>query len=173
MGSTRVDSAVSAVMRMRVIFQPPIRAAKPITLPGEPALCRRSAAEAVDRHGFSHFVSFEVARRRCGAKSLRGGVFVRVADVVIDEVGETIAGPRNRAAIGRDEPQRVVGLLHDAEPAFVMQPMVIRAEQRQVLGLRLAAVDPVLYVMAVEIAFAMTTRERATTITSVERSAQR
>jgi hypothetical protein len=45
----------------------------------------------------------------------------------------------------------VVGFLHDAEPAFVQHSVAIRARQRQAGTIRLAAVDPMLQVMAVDI----------------------
>src|SRR5262245_45752295 len=141
--------------------------------PSDPTLCRRGVAQAVDCRGFSHFGSFKGGLRAVGAESLRRGTLVLVTDAVIDEVLAPIAAPRNRPAVRRDEAQRVVGFLDDAKSAFVQQPVVIRTEQRHVLGLRLAAVDPMLQVMAVEIAHAMTTRERAMTIAGVERSTQR
>jgi hypothetical protein len=49
--------------------------------------------------------------------------------------------------------------------------VVMRAQQRHILGVRLAALYPVLQVMTVDIPFAMTARERAAAITRVERSA--
>jgi hypothetical protein len=96
---------------------------------------------------------------------------VRASEVVIDNVVEPVAAPRKRAPVGRDEPQRAVRFLHDAVPAFVMQTMMIRAQQRDVAEVRLAAVDPVLAVMTGEIAVAVTTRERAVAIAGVKGSA--
>jgi hypothetical protein len=46
-------------------------------------------------------------------------VTAAAADVVIDEVFETIAVARNRAAVGRDEAQRISSFLHDAKRALV------------------------------------------------------
>ena len=66
-----------------------------------------------------------------GAESLgRRILVVLTADAIIDEVLEPIAAPRNRAAGRRDEAQRVLRFLHEAEPTFMQQPMVIVAEQR-------------------------------------------
>src|SRR5688500_634998 len=47
------------------------------------------------------------------------------------------------------------------------------AQQRQVVGRRLTAMDPMLQMMPIEIPLAMTTGKRAATIARVERSAQR
>jgi hypothetical protein len=41
------------------------------------------------------------------------------ADVVIDEVLESIAAARNRAPIASHEAQRLIGFFDDAEAAFV------------------------------------------------------
>ena len=79
----------------------------------------------------------------------------------------------DRSPVRRDEAQCAAFLAHDAETALVQLPMVMRAEQRHVVGAGLASVDPMLQVMPVEITFAVTAGERATAIACVERALQR
>ena len=81
--------------------------------------------------------------------------------------------PRDRSSIRRDESQRVVGFFHDAETALVQHSMVIRAQQRHVVGARLTAVDPMRQVMPIEIPLVMTARERAAAIACVQCALQR
>src|SRR5688572_5382 len=107
------------------------------------ALCH-GGVQAVNGSGFAHLESFIVALRTRGAESLRGGIFVHPSEVVIDEVLAPVPVWRNRAPIGRDEPQRLVGFFRDAEATLVKHAMVIRAQQRQVLRLRLSTIGPVL-----------------------------
>jgi hypothetical protein len=91
------------------------------------SLTARASTKAIDGCRLAHFHSFDFALQSCGAESLGGGTLVVTAGVVIDEVLEPIAGPRDRAPIRRDEAQRAVGFLHDAEPAFVQRTVVIVA----------------------------------------------
>jgi hypothetical protein len=92
------------------------------------------------------------------------------ADVVVDEVLEPVAVAGDRAPVGRHEPQRIVAFFDDAERTLVQQVMVIRAEQRQVAGNRLAALDPMLQVMTVAVAASVAAGEGAAAVTRVERT---
>ena len=50
------------------------------------------------------------------------------------------------------------------EASFVQQPVMVRAQQRQIVGIRLPAVRPMDYVMRIDEARAVTARERAAAI---------
>jgi hypothetical protein len=96
-----------------------------------------------------------------------------VVRIVIDEILGTIAMARDRSPVVRDESQRAVFLTHAAEAALVQPPMLMRAQQRHVVGVRLAAADPMPHVVSIEIALAMAAGERAATIACVERALER
>ena len=61
----------------------------------------------------------------------------------------------------------------DREPAFVQQRVVMRAEQREVLEARVAAIGPVADVVRVDVARATAARERAAAIARPERALER
>src|SRR5690606_36364292 len=105
---------------------------------------------------------------------LRGGIsdcFPR--HVVVADVLDAIPATRNHAPIGPPEENVPALVAPNRKAALVQQPMMMRAQQREVLEARVAAIGPMADVMRVDVMRAITTRERAAPIARPERAFQR
>ena len=65
-----------------------------------------------------------------------------VVHEVVGEILDAITKARNRAPVGTLEAKLAVGFALDAEAALVQAAVMMRAEQRQILEARVAALGP-------------------------------
>lgn len=115
-------------------------------------------------------------RRREG---LRGGVTINVAagvvavsaiiinaiiNAIIEPIRCPIAESRYRPPVRAPKTERAIGVMPDPKATLVQQPVMIRAEQREVLETRGAAVGPMVNMMCIHIVRALAARKRTAAI---------
>jgi hypothetical protein len=105
---------------------------------------------------------------------LRGGVFAGQRDLdVVEHVSGAIAAARNHPPVRPAVVDAPVRVAMNREAALVQQRVVMRAEQREVVESRGAAVGPVVDMVHVDVAHVPAAGERAAAVTRPKRAPER